>query len=88
MPGLLPQAGEGAMPGPLSRLRERVGVRAFACRNDFASQALRADVNAARKAHPNRTAWIGGRCVEIAVQRSPASSLDHRLPVVLPISRP
>ena len=25
------------MPGPLSRLRERVGVRVFTCRNDFVS---------------------------------------------------
>ena len=34
----LPQAGEGAIPGPLSRERERVGVRVFAYRQGFVSR--------------------------------------------------
>ena len=33
-PASLQLAGEGGTPGPLSRLRERVGVRVFGCRHD------------------------------------------------------
>ena len=34
----LPQAGEGVLRGPLSRVRERAGVRVFTRRTSFISQ--------------------------------------------------
>ena len=55
----LPQAGEGAKRGPLSRLRERVGVRVFAGRKSCfvshepaaAQGALRAGLAGSDAAH-------------------------------------
>ena len=40
-PAHSPACREEAMPGPLSRLRERVGVRVFSCRKDSLSCATK-----------------------------------------------
>ena len=51
------------MPGPLSRLRERVGVRVFACRQGFVSHE-----------HPRRLPAPGARR-ETPLTLSPSTSL-------------
>ena len=41
----------------------------------------------ARRPHPNRTQYTGGKCAEIKCQLSPPSSDVHSAPVVDPIAR-
>ena len=74
----LPPAGERAMPGPLSRLRERVGVRVFGCRNDIVPHEFSGHERRTLSLSVRRLIHVLHSCFNSAALTSPTQLMNSR----------